>query len=208
MYANFFKRILDFIISLITLVMFSPVILLFIILLSVSTKGKPFFLQKRPGKNSKIFTILKFRTMKDLWDTEGNPLPDHLRITRIGAIMRKASLDELLQLINVLKGEMSIIGPRPLLIEYLPLYNEIQAQRHNVKPGITGWAQVNGRNSISWEEKFEYDVWYVNNLSLKTDLTILLKTIKIVLGAKGVSASESITMEAFKGTHPREVTNN
>tara|TARA_R110002049_G_C9167516_1_gene561584 strand:- start:1596 stop:2198 length:603 start_codon:yes stop_codon:yes gene_type:complete len=200
MYSTFFKPIFDFIISLIILVVFSPLILLFIIFLAISTNGKPFFLQKRPGKNGRIFTILKFRTMNDLRDANGNLLPDTQRITKIGAIMRKASLDELLQLINVLKGEMSIVGPRPLLIEYLPLYNYLQAQRHNVRPGITGWAQVNGRNSISWEEKFEYDIWYVKNLSLKTDLIIFLKTAKIVFGAKGVSASISETMEKFKGS--------
>ncbi len=200
MYKNFFKRIIDFLVSLVILLFFSPLIVVLIILLAISTKGTPFFLQKRPGKNGKIFTIIKFKTMNDLCDDNGDLLPDSKRITKMGKLMRKTSLDELLQLINVLKGEMSLIGPRPLLIEYLPLYNTVQAQRHNVRPGITGWAQINGRNSISWEEKFTYDVWYVKNISLKTDLIILLRTIKIVLGAKNVSASSTVTMKKFTGS--------
>lgn len=200
MYAKFFKRLLDVIISLGMLIVFGPIILIFIILLTISTKGNPFFLQKRPGKNGKIFTIFKFKTMNDRKDIHGNLLPDTERITPLGGLMRRASLDELLQLINVLKGEMSIIGPRPLLIEYLPLYNKEQARRHDVRPGITGWAQVNGRNSISWEEKFDYDVWYVSHVSLKTDIKIIVKTISIVFGGKGVAASNTETMEKFKGT--------
>lgn len=200
MYVNFFKRFFDVVISLSILIAFGPIILIFIILLTISTKGNPFFLQKRPGKNGKIFTIFKFKTMNDRKDIHGHLLPDTERITPLGGFMRRASLDELLQLVNVLKGEMSIIGPRPLLIEYLPLYNKTQARRHDVRPGITGWAQINGRNSISWEKKFEYDVWYVNNISLKTDFTIIIKTIHIVFGGKGVTASNTETMEKFKGS--------
>lgn len=200
MYVKFFKRLLDVIISLGMLIVFGPIILIFTILLTINTKGNPFFLQKRPGKNGKIFTIFKFKTMNDRKDIHGNLLPDTERITPLGGLMRRASLDELLQLINVLKGEMSIIGPRPLLIEYLPLYNKVQARRHDVRPGITGWAQVNGRNSISWEEKFDYDVWYVSHVSLKTDFNIIIKTISIVFGGKGVAASNTETMEKFKGT--------
>jgi len=202
MYSNFFKRLFDFFFALIGLVVLSPLILLCILILMPATQGNPFFLQRRPGKKGKIFTILKFKTMNDRRDNHGHLLPDTERITKIGGLMRKASLDELLQLVNVLKGDMSIVGPRPLLIEYLPLYNNIQAQRHDVRPGITGWAQVHGRNTISWQQKFEYDVWYVHNISLKTDLIIILKTIKKVLGSEGISASPDITMEKFKGTEP------
>ena len=179
-----------------------PVILFGILALTVTTKGHPFFFQKRPGRHGKIFTILKFKTMNDRRDANGILLPDTERITKIGGILRKTSMDELLQLINVLKGEMSIVGPRPLLIQYLPLYNEEQAQRHNVRPGITGWAQVNGRNAISWKQKFEYDVWYVRNLSFKTDLIILLLTLKKVFRREGISASLTETMEFFRGNDP------
>lgn len=200
MYRKTLKRLADFFVAFIALLLLSPIILILIFLLAIANNGKPFFFQKRPGKDEKIFTIIKFKTMNDKKDKEGNLLPDMQRITKVGKFVRGASLDELLQLINVLKGDMSIVGPRPLLIKYLPLYNEEQARRHLVKPGITGWAQVNGRNAISWEEKFILDVWYVDNISLKTDLGILFKTVQKVLKREGVSASEQDTMEAFTGT--------
>ena len=165
-----------------------------------ANNGKPFFFQRRPGKNGKIFTIIKYKTMNDKKNTNGQLLPDMQRITKVGGFVRNASLDELLQLFNVLKGDMSIIGPRPLLIQYLPLYNKEQARRHMVKPGITGWAQVNGRNTISWEEKFVLDVWYVDHISFKTDMTILLKTVEKVFKREGISSSEQDTMTAFTGT--------
>ena len=200
MYANFFKRIGDILASLILLILFSPLILLITIMLAIANGGKPFFLQKRPGKDQDIFTIIKFKTMNDKKDAHGKLLPDVERITKVGGFIRNASLDELLQLINVLKGDMSMIGPRPLLVSYLPLYNERQARRHEVKPGITGWAQVNGRNAISWEEKFEYDVWYVDNLSFSTDLKILFKTVDKIFRREGISASANDTMPMFTGT--------
>jgi len=200
MYKSFLKRVLDLIASIILLVLLSPFILAFTVLLFFANNGKPFFLQKRPGKNGKIFTIIKFKTMNDKKDDKGELLPDMQRITKVGAFVRNASLDELLQLINVFKGEMSMIGPRPLLIGYLPLYNKVQARRHDVKPGITGWAQVNGRNAISWEEKFAFDVWYVDNLSFATDYKIIVKTIEKVFKREGISASEQDTMTMFTGT--------
>ncbi|WP_297695298.1 sugar transferase [uncultured Eudoraea sp.] len=180
MYKNFVKRIADFLASFIALLLLSPFIIILIIFLMFANNGKPFFLQKRPGKNGEIFTIIKFKTMNDKKDKDGELLPAAQRVTKIGEFVRNTSLDELLQLVNVLIGDMSIVGPRPLLIDYLPLYNEEQARRHLVKPGITGWAQVNGRNTLSFEEKFIYDVWYVDNLSFSTDLKILLKTIQKV----------------------------
>ena len=180
MYTSFFKRILDFLASLIALLLLSPVIIILIILLLFANNGKPFFLQKRPGKNAEIFTIIKFKTLRDPKDQDRELLDQAERVTKIGEFIRNYSLDELLQLINVLKGDMSIVGPRPLLIIYLPLYNKEQARRHLVKPGITGWAQVNGRNTLSWKEKFEHDVWYVDHLSFSTDLKILLKTVQKV----------------------------
>tara|TARA_R110000822_G_scaffold310505_1_gene443555 strand:+ start:3815 stop:4423 length:609 start_codon:yes stop_codon:yes gene_type:complete len=200
MYVNLIKRWGDIFGSLIAILLFSPLILIITVLLFFANDGQPFFLQKRPGKNGKIFTIIKFKTMNDKKDNKGKLLPDVDRITKIGGFVRNSSLDELLQLFNVLVGDMSFVGPRPLLVSYLPLYNEEQARRHLVKPGITGWAQVNGRNAISWEQKFDYDVWYVNNISFKTDLKIILKTIKKVFKKEGVSASETETMGMFKGT--------
>ena len=188
MYTSFFKRIIDIIISLIALLLLSPVIIILIILLMFANNGKPFFFQKRPGKNAEYFTIIKFKTMKDPKDKDSELLDQVQRITKVGGFVRKTSLDELLQLINVLKGDMSIVGPRPLLIQYLPLYNKEQARRHLVKPGITGWAQVNGRNVISWEERFSFDVWYVDHLSFSTDLKILLKTIQKVFNREDISS--------------------
>ena len=199
MYKNFFKPTLDFLVALIGLLVLSPIFLFVMIALTIANNGKPFFFQKRPGKNEKIFSIIKFKTMNDKKDAEGNLLSDAQRLTPIGAFVRKTSLDEIPQLINVLKGDMSLIGPRPLLIQYLPLYNAQQKRRHEVKPGITGWAQVNGRNAIGWTQKFEYDVWYVDNISLSLDVKILVRTIMKVFKREGISSETSSTMEAFKG---------
>jgi undecaprenyl phosphate N,N'-diacetylbacillosamine 1-phosphate transferase len=199
MYKIFFKRILDFSISLVGLILLSPVIVTLIILLMFANKGKPFFFQKRPGKNTKIFTIIKFKTMKDPKNNESELINQGQRITKIGAIIRKTSLDELLQLVNVLKGDMSLIGPRPLLIEYLPLYNKEQTRRHMVKPGITGWAQVNGRNALSWKERFALDVWYVDHLSFNNDLRILLKTIQKIFNREAMSSIEHASFSLWDG---------
>ena len=199
MYNNYFKRIIDFIASLIGLVLLFPVLAILSFLLTVANKGKPFFFQIRPGKHEKLFNIIKFKTMTDAKDVHGNLLPDSQRLTRVGSFVRKTSLDEIPQLFNVLKGEMSLIGPRPLLPEYLPLYSDIQKKRHQVRPGITGWAQVNGRNSIGWEEKFIFDVYYVNNFSFAMDLKVLFLTIKKVLLREGVTSVTSVSMEKFKG---------
>lgn len=199
MYKNFFKRVFDFSAALVGVMLFSPVLLLVTIGLFLANQGQPFFFQTRPGKNEKLFRIFKFKTMNDKNDAEGNLLSDAERLTPIGAFVRKTSLDELPQLFNVLVGDMSLIGPRPLLPEYLPLYNERQQKRHEVKPGITGWAQVNGRNAISWKQKFEYDVWYVEHLSLMIDIKILLLTIKKVLIKEGINMKGQVTTEAFKG---------
>ncbi len=200
MYKNGVKRLFDFFIAFFALCMLSPIFLAITLLLLIANRGTPFFVQKRPGKDEKIFSILKFKTMNDKKDAQGNLLSDHQRMTPIGKFIRNSSLDEIPQLLNVLKGEMSIVGPRPLLIAYLPLYNKEQAKRHLVRPGITGWAQVNGRNAISWEEKFKYDVWYVENLSFTTDLKILLKTVSKVFKSEGISASEEVTMPFFTGS--------
>lgn len=199
MYKTYFKRPFDFTIALIALLLLSPVFILVTISLFFANQGKPFFFQLRPGKNEKTFKIIKFKTMNDKKDENGNLLPDANRITKIGQLVRKTSLDELPQLINVLMGDMSIIGPRPLLPEYLPLYNEIQKRRHQVKPGITGWAQVNGRNAISWQQKFQYDVWYVENVSFILDCKIVFLTIKKVIIREGITAENSVSAEAFKG---------
>lgn len=202
MYKKYFKRILDFSISLATLIVLSPLIFALIILLLFANKGKPFYFQKRPGKNTKIFTIIKFKTMKDPKKNESELSNQEQRITKIGAFIRKTSLDELLQLVNVLKGDMSLIGPRPLLIEYLPLYNKEQARRHDVKPGITGWAQVNGRATVSYEKRFIYDVWYVDNLNFKNDLKILWKTVEKIVNRNAVSSIEDATIFAgWKGNN-------
>ena len=205
MYKNFFKRIIDFTLSAFAFLLISPIFLTCYILLYFANDGKPFFIQPRPGKNGKIFKIIKFKTMNDKKDANGELLPDFKRITNIGKFIRKTSLDEIPQLINVNKGEMSLIGPRPLLVSYLPLYNKEQAQRHNIKPGITGWAQVNGRNAISWEQKFSYDVWYVKNISFMTDLAIILKTLSKVLKREGISAGQETTMEMFRGSPKKEI---
>ncbi len=200
MYVAIVKRPADFFVALIALGVLMPIILILIFLLLFANNGNPFFFQKRPGKNVKIFTLIKFKTMNDKKDKNGTLLPDSQRITKVGKFIRNTSLDELLQLINVVKGEMSIVGPRPLLVDYLPLYNTEQAKRHSVRPGITGWAQVNGRNAISWEERFALDVWYVNNISFPTDMKILMLTVKKVLQQEGVSTSDNKTMPRFMGS--------
>jgi len=195
-----FKRTFDLSASLVALILLSPLLIVLIVGLYFANKGAGvFFTQPRPGKNEKIFNVIKFKTMSDKKDHEGNLLPDHQRITKIGQFIRSTSLDELPQLVNVLKGDMALIGPRPLLIEYLPLYSADQLRRHAVRPGISGWAQVNGRNTIGWQQKFEYDVWYVDHLSGVLDLKILLLTIKKVFIREGTSSLTSATMEAFRG---------
>lgn len=199
MYQKYFKRLFDFLIALVALLLFSPIFILVTIGLFFANQGKPFFFQTRPGKNEKLFRIVKFKTMNDKKDSEGNLLSDAERLTTIGRFVRKTSLDELPQLLNVLKGDMSLIGPRPLLVQYLPLYNAVQKQRHNVRPGITGWAQVNGRNAISWEQKFAYDVWYVDNCSFLLDIKIVVLTLKKVFVREGISQEGHATMETFKG---------
>jgi undecaprenyl phosphate N,N'-diacetylbacillosamine 1-phosphate transferase len=199
MYRSFFKRFLDIVLSIFALVMLLPVILPLMVFLLVAHRGKVFYIQKRPGKHETVFNLIKFRSMNDRKDTNGNLLPDSERMTRAGTFIRKASLDEIPQLINILKGDMSLVGPRPLLVDYLPLYNDVQKRRHDVKPGITGWAQVNGRNEISWEEKFRLDVWYVNNLTFLLDLKILWLTIVKVIKSEGISQRGKTTAEPFKG---------
>lgn len=199
LYRKGIKRVLDFIISLGGLLILSPLFLLITLLQTFSCKGKPFFLQKRVGKGNRIFNIIKFRTMNEKSDSEGKLLSDIQRITKTGAFLRKSSLDELPNLLNVLIGNMSLIGPRPLLVDYLPVYSQEQIRRHNVKPGISGWAQVNGRNSISWTEKFKLDVWYVDNISFCLDLKIFFLTLKKVLSTKGVNSSEDEIVEWFTG---------
>jgi len=193
------KRIFDFCIAFLALIILSPVILITALLVRFKLGSPILFTQNRPGLNTKVFKMMKFRTMLDGIDQNGNLLPDDLRMTNFGSFLRSTSLDELPGLFNVLKGDMSLVGPRPLLVEYLPLYNKEQSRRHNVHPGITGWAQVNGRNAISWQQKFEYDVWYVNNQSFWLDIKILLLTVKKVLVKDGISADEHVTMPEFKG---------
>jgi undecaprenyl phosphate N,N'-diacetylbacillosamine 1-phosphate transferase len=201
MYPKYFKPIFDTFLSSIVLVLLSPLILLIIVMLFFSNSGSPFFIQKRPGRNNKVFKLIKFRTMNEKRDRFGELLPDCERLTSVGLFIRKTSLDELLQLINVIKGDMSIIGPRPLLVEYLELYSPEQARRHEVKPGITGWAQINGRNTISWDEKFRLDVWYVDNLSFSLDIKIIFLTVKKVFKSENINTSESITMTRFTGNN-------
>jgi len=199
MYKHFIKPFFDCLSAAIGLVLLSPLFILVTIFLAFANDGKPFFFQLRPGKNGKIFKIVKFKTMNDKKDANGKLLPDAERLTKIGAFVRRTSLDEIPQLINVVKGDMSIIGPRPLLTHYLHLYNDFQNRRHEVKPGITGWAQVNGRNAISWEQKFTYDVWYVDNISFTLDVKILLKTVIKVIKSDGINAADVATIEPFDG---------
>lgn len=200
MYKYVIKRLIDFIFALIAFVVFFPFFLVVWILLMISNKSmKVFFVQPRIGKNDKVFMIVKFKTMTDEKDDKGNLLPDVQRLTKIGKFVRSTSLDEIPQLLNVLKGDMSLIGPRPLLVQYLPLYNATQRRRHEVRPGITGWAQVNGRNTISWKAKFEYDVWYVDNISMGLDIKIIIKTVLNVLTRSGVEPVDKVTMEYFNG---------
>lgn len=199
MYKSYLKKTIDFIFALLVLIFFSPIFILVTIGLFFANQGKPFFFQLRPGKNGQLFKIIKFKTMNDKKDADGNLLSDAERLTKIGAFVRKTSLDEIPQLLNVLKGDMSLIGPRPLLPEYLVLYNEFQKRRHEVKPGITGWAQVNGRNAISWDQKFDYDVWYVDNFSFLLDFKIVYLTIRKVFKSVGITAENSVSANAFKG---------
>lgn len=199
MYKSFFKRTFDFTAAFIGIVVLSPFFVIIFISLSLINNGQPFFFQVRPGKNEKLFRIIKFRTMNNKKDREGNLLPDSERLTKFGSFVRKTSLDEIPQLLNVLAGSMSLIGPRPLLPQYLPLYDKVQARRHEVRPGITGWAQVNGRNAISWKQKFEYDIWYVDHLSPAIDIRILVLTVKKVFISEGISQQGQATAEAFDG---------
>ena len=202
MYRHFFKRFLDFWISFVILVLISPILLVVTVWLHFANKGAgAFFLQERPGKDGKIFKVIKYKTMTDERDANGNLLPDAERLTSVGRFVRSTSIDELPQLINVLKGDMALIGPRPLLPEYLPLYSKEQARRHEVRPGISGWAQCHGRNAISWAQKFEYDVWYVDHVSLLTDLKVILITIKKVLVRDGISEEGHATIERFNGNN-------
>ena len=200
MYKHYLKRLFDFIISLVVLVILSPLLLVVTIWLHFANKrAGAFFFQERPGKDAKIFKVIKFKTMTDERDMDGNLLPDEQRLTKVGQFIRSTSIDELPQLINVLKGDMALIGPRPLLVEYLPLYSKEQARRHEVRPGISGWAQCHGRNAISWTEKFKYDVWYVDHVSLRTDLKVIFITLKKIIVREGISQEGQATMEAFKG---------
>jgi len=202
MYRHFFKRLFDFCISLIVLIIISPILLLVTIWLHFANKGAgALFFQERPGKDGKIFKVIKFKTMTDERDVEGDLLPDEVRLTKVGRFVRSTSIDELPQLINVLKGDMALIGPRPLLVQYLPLYSKEQMRRHEVRPGISGWAQCHGRNQISWTEKFKLDVWYVDHLSFMTDVKVILITIKKVLFREDINSDNDATMEDFDGTN-------
>lgn len=201
MYKNFIKPAIDFVLALVGFLFLSPVFVLVTIGLFFANDGKPFFFQLRPGKDGKIFKIIKFKTMTDKKDENGNLLPDADRLTKIGSFVRKTSLDEIPQLLNVIKGDMSLVGPRPLLPKYLELYNDFQRRRNEVKPGITGWAQVNGRNSISWEKKFEYDVWYVDNVSFLLDFKILIMTVLKVVKSEGINEQGQATSNEFKGNN-------
>ncbi|WP_395655401.1 sugar transferase [Flavobacterium sp.] len=199
MYKLYCKRLIDIVIGFLALLFLSPLLIIVGVLLFIINKGNPFFFQKRPGKKGIVFSIIKFKTMNDKKDNTGNLLPDAERMTKVGSLIRKTSLDEIPQLINVIKGDMSLIGPRPLLVQYLDLYNDFQKRRHEVRPGITGWAQVNGRNAISWEQKFQYDVWYVDNCNFSTDVKIIFKTIKKVFLRDGITMEGQATTEFFKG---------
>jgi lipopolysaccharide/colanic/teichoic acid biosynthesis glycosyltransferase len=199
MYKLYCKRLIDIVIGFLALLFLSPLLIIVGVLLFIINNGNPFFFQKRPGKKGIVFFIIKFKTMNDKKDNTGNLLPDAERMTKVGSLIRKTSLDEIPQLINVIKGDMSLIGPRPLLVQYLDLYNDFQKRRHEVRPGITGWAQVNGRNAISWEQKFQYDVWYVDNCNFSTDVKIIFKTIKKVFLRDGITMEGQATTEFFKG---------
>lgn len=210
MYAKFFKRIIDFTLSLIALIVLSPILLILIIVTAIAMKGNPFFTQLRPGKidkktgKEKIFKLIKFRTMSNAKDKDGNLLPDEVRLNKFGKILRSTSLDELPELINILKGDMAIVGPRPLLVKYLPLYNDEQRHRHDVRPGLTGYAQVNGRNAISWDEKFRLDLEYVSKITFFGDIKIIFQTVLKVFKRDGISSDTSATMEEFKGSAVEE----
>jgi lipopolysaccharide/colanic/teichoic acid biosynthesis glycosyltransferase len=199
MYAKFIKRFLDFFLSLCAIIVLSPVLLILTVLGAVKMQGNPFFTQDRPGWHEKIFKLIKFRTMDNRKDENGNLLPDEIRLNKYGRFLRSTSLDELPELFNILKGDMSIIGPRPLLVKYLPRYSEEQHHRHDVRPGLTGYAQAHGRNAVSWDEKFEMDVWYTKNVTFRTDMGIFFDTIMAVLKREGISSETSATMEEFVG---------
>lgn len=198
MYKKYIKRIFDLFASLVLFILFLPLFLVITIILFIVMKGHPFFFQVRPGKSARLFELIKFKTMNEEKNKNGELLPDVDRLTAIGSFLRKTSLDEIPQLLNVIKGDMSLIGPRPLLPEYLPIYSILQARRHEVMPGITGWAQVNGRNNISWNQKFAYDVWYVNNISFLLDMRIIFLTIRKVITSEGINSTDMVTMEKFK----------
>ena len=200
MYKNCVKRILDFFIALIGLIVLSPLFIILIILGFIFMSGNPFFVQERPGKNEKIFKLIKFRSMSNKKDKEGKLLPDEIRLNKYGRLLRKTSLDEIPELINILKGDMAIVGPRPLLVKYLPRYNAEQHHRHDVRPGLTGYAQAHGRNALTWEDRFAMDVWYTKNVTFITDVKILIDTVKTVLKHEGISSETSATMEEFMGT--------
>ena len=199
MYSRYIKRVFDLIVAIVLTFTLSPLFIVVTLILWIANDGKPFFIQERPGKLAKVFSVIKFRTMDDKRDSTGKLLSDEVRLTKLGSLVRKSSLDEIPQLLNVILGDMSLVGPRPLLPEYLPLYNKHQSRRHEIKPGITGWAQVNGRNTIGWNQKFQLDVWYVDNISLKLDLIILLKTLLKVIQNSDVHQEGEATVEYFKG---------
>ena len=201
MYTQLIKPLGDFCFATLVLLLLAPILVFIAVFLTISNQGSPFFIQKRPGKNQRIFKIIKFKTMNDARDASGKLLPDARRLTLVGKFVRKFSLDEIPQFLNVLKGDMSLIGPRPLLPDYLHLYSDFQNKRHEVKPGITGWAQVNGRNAISWDQKFEYDIWYVTNISFSLDFKIFYKTIGKVLKSEGINAANAATIEPFNGNN-------
>ena len=200
MYGKCMKRVIDFLLSLTALCVLSPLLIVLTVVGAIAMKGNPFFVQQRPGKNEKIFSLIKFRTMSNARDREGNPLPDDVRLNRYGRFLRSTSLDELPELFNILKGDMAIVGPRPLLVKYLPRYNEEQRHRHDVRPGLTGLAQVNGRNTVTWEEKFKYDLEYVKHVTFLGDLKIIFRTVGSVLKREGISSETSATMEEFMGS--------
>lgn len=203
MYAKYFKRIIDFCLSLIGLIVLSPLLIILIILGAIFMRGNPFFTQERPGKDEKIFKLIKFRTMDNRKDKDGNLLPDEVRLNKYGRFLRSTSLDELPELINIIKGDMAIVGPRPLLVRYLERYNEEQRHRHDVRPGLTGYAQAHGRNALSWEDKFAMDVWYSKNITFIGDIKVIIDTVMTVLKKDGISSETSVTMEEFMGTPER-----